>query len=32
MSLFSTVEPIRFEGPETRNEFAYRVYDKNRVV
>jgi xylose isomerase len=32
MSLFSTVEPVRFEGPDTRNEFAYRVYDKDRVV
>ena len=32
MSLFSTVEPVRFEGADTRNEFAYRVYDKDRVV
>jgi xylose isomerase len=32
MTLFSTVEPVRFEGPDTRNEFAYRVYDKDRVV
>jgi len=32
MSLFSTVEPVRFEGPDTRNEFAYRVYDRDRVV
>ena len=32
MSLFSTVEPVRFEGPNTSNEFAYRVYDKDRVV
>ena len=32
MSLFSTVEPVRFEGPESKNEFAYRVYDKSRVV
>ncbi|MEA3178519.1 MAG: xylose isomerase [Gammaproteobacteria bacterium] len=32
MSLFSTVEPVRFAGPDTRNEFSYRVYDKNRVV
>jgi len=32
MSLFSTVEPVRFEGPDTQNEFAYRVYDKDRVV
>jgi len=32
MSLFSTVEPVRFEGPDTNNEFAYRVYEKDRVV
>jgi xylose isomerase len=32
MTLFSAVEPIRFEGPDTTNEFAYRVYDKDRVV
>src|ERR1700755_1312121 len=32
MSLFSTVEPIRFEGPDTQNELAYRVYDKERMV
>ena len=32
MSLFSSVAPIRFEGPDARNEFAYRVYDKDRMV
>jgi xylose isomerase len=32
MSLFSSVEPVRFEGAGTQNEFAYRVYDKDRVV
>jgi xylose isomerase len=32
MSIFSSVDPVRFEGPETNNEYAYRVYDKNRVV
>ena len=32
MSLFSSVEPVRFEGPGTKNEFAYRVYDKDRRV
>jgi len=32
MSLFSTVEPVRFEGPGTQNEFAYRVYEPSRVV
>ena len=30
MSLFSSIEPVRYEGPETANEFAYRVYDKDR--
>jgi xylose isomerase len=32
MSLFSSVEPVRFEGPDAKSEFAYRVYDKDRVV
>jgi xylose isomerase len=32
MSLFSSVEPVRFEGANTKNEFAYRVYDKDRMV
>jgi xylose isomerase len=32
MSIFSSIEPIRFEGRDTRNEFAYRVYDKDRMV
>jgi xylose isomerase len=32
MSLFSSVEPVRFEGSNARSEFAYRVYDKDRVV
>jgi xylose isomerase len=32
MSLFSNVEPIRFEGPDTQNDYAYRVYDKDRLV
>jgi len=32
MSLFSAIAPVRFEGSETTNEFAYRVYDKDRVV
>lgn len=32
MSLFSTVEPVRFEGANAMSEFAYRVYDKDRVV
>ncbi|HEY1892732.1 MAG TPA: xylose isomerase [Steroidobacteraceae bacterium] len=32
MTLFSSIEPVRFEGPETASEFAYRVYDKDRKV
>jgi len=32
MSIFSSIEPVRFEGPATRNEYAYRVYDKDKVV
>lgn len=32
MSIFSGVAPIRYEGPDTVNEFAYRVYDKDRLV
>jgi len=32
MTLFSSIEPVRYEGPDTANEFAYRVYDKDRKV
>lgn len=32
MSLFSSVEPVPFEGPSAKSEFAYRVYDKDRLV
>jgi xylose isomerase len=32
MSIFSGVEPVRFAGPDTDDEFAYRVYDKDRLV
>lgn len=32
MSLFSKIAPVRFEGPDTDNEFAFRVYDKDRQV
>jgi xylose isomerase len=32
MSIFSAIEPIRYEGPDSDNELAYRVYDKDRVV
>jgi xylose isomerase len=29
---FADISPIRFEGPDTDNELAYRFYDKDRVV
>jgi xylose isomerase len=29
---FADIPTIRFEGPETENELAYRFYDKDRVV
>jgi xylose isomerase len=32
MSLFSDVAPIRFEGPDSTNDLAYKVYDPNRQV
>ncbi len=32
MSLFSDIAPVRFEGPDTSNEYAFRVYDKERKV
>ena len=32
MSLFSDVAPIRYEGPDSTNEFAYKVYDADRKV
>jgi xylose isomerase len=32
MTLFSDVGPVRFEGTSPKSEFAYRVYDKDRVV
>jgi xylose isomerase len=32
MTLFSSVEPVRFEGSAAKSEFAYRVYDKDRVI
>jgi len=32
MNLFSDLEPVRFEGPATTNDFAYRVYDADRQV
>ena len=32
MSLFADIAPVRFEGPDTANEYAFRVYDKDRLV
>ena len=29
---FTDVEPIRFEGPDSSNELAFRHYDRDRVV
>jgi xylose isomerase len=31
-SYFADIEPIRFEGTDSTNPFAYRYYDKNHVV
>ena len=32
MTIFSDVGPVRYEGPESTNDFAFKVYDKDRVV
>src|ERR1700677_3429937 len=32
MSLFSVIEPVQFGGTDSGNEFAYRVYDRSRMV
>jgi xylose isomerase len=32
MSLFSEIEPVQFGGTDSSNEFAYRVYDRGRMV
>ena len=32
MTMFSGVAPIRFEGPDSGNDLAFRVYDKDRLV
>jgi len=32
MTLFSSVEPIAFKGPDSTSELGFRVYDKDRVV
>ena len=29
---FSAVPPVKFEGPQSSNQLAYRYYDKDRVV
>ncbi|MBW8755313.1 MAG: xylose isomerase [Sphingomonadales bacterium] len=29
---FADIAPIRFEGPDTDSELAYRYYDKDRIV
>ncbi len=31
-SYFKDIAPIRFEGPESTSQLAYRYYDKSRVV
>ena len=31
-AFFADVEPIRYEGPESANELAFRVYDADRIV
>jgi xylose isomerase len=32
MSVFSGIEPVRFEGADSKNDYAYRVYDPDRMV
>jgi len=32
MTIFSDVAPVKYEGPESTNDFAYKVYDKDRLV
>ena len=32
MSVYSNVDPIRFEGPDSRNPLVFRWYDAKRVV
>ena len=31
-SYFAAIPPIRFEGAGSENPFAYRYYDKDRIV
>ena len=32
MSLFSEIEPVKFGGADSNNEFTYRVYERDRMV
>src|SRR5579863_7760459 len=32
MSVFSTIEPVRFAGADSTNEYSFRVYDPDRMV
>jgi xylose isomerase len=32
MTIFADVATVQFEGPETTNDHAFRVYDKDRIV
>ncbi len=32
MSIFSEVGPIKYEGPDSTNEYAFKAYDKDRIV
>ena len=32
MSMFSDISPVKYEGAGSTNDFAYKVYDKDRVV
>ena len=32
MSLFSDIQPIRYDGPESTNDLAFRAYDATRIV
>ena len=32
LDFFNGIAPVRFEGPETDNEFAFRHYDRDEVV
>jgi len=32
MSIFSDVGPIRYEGPQSTNDLAFKAYDKDRIV